>query len=300
MSDANAGAAAGAAAGQAAGAAGAGAGAAAGAAAGAGAAAAPAPAWHGLPETDAEGVAYIANKGWKAPADVIKSYQGAEKLIGKDPSQLLVMPRADDPAGFRAVFAKLGMPETPDKYEFAKPADGIAADASYEAFARGAFHEAGLTASMAKTLTAKHNEYVKSVIEQQTKDYNLSVETDKKALLAEWKGGHERMKNAAESAAKALGFTPEMIDGIEKTVGYAGTWKFFADLGKKMGEDNFVLGKDKGGQFAGSLTPAEAKVQAQAMERDPTTVAALKDVMHPQHKAMKAKRDELYKVMYPT
>jgi hypothetical protein len=262
---------------------------------------APAPAaeWHGIPATDAEGTAYIKNKGWTGPADVIKSYQGAEKLIGRDPNTLLAIPRADDPAGLRTALGKLGLPESADKYELPKPPEGLALDASYEKFARTAFHKAGLTASMAKTLTEEHHAYVTAVAAQQEKDYALSVAADKTALLNEWKGGHERMKNAAETAAKTLGFSPEMIDGIERSVGYAGTWKFLADLGKRMGEDGLVLGGDKGGDFTGTLTPAEAKAEWEKVKLDPNMMAALKDKNHPAHKSTKEKQTALFKVMYP-
>ena len=263
--------------------------------AGAGAAAA---AWHGVPATDADGLAYIANKGWKGPTDVINSYRGAEKLIGKDPGSLIPVPRADDPVGFRAAMQKLGLPETPDKYEFAKP-DGVPVDQTYERWARETFHKVGLPAAQVKALTAEHNAFVKATMDQQAKDYALAVDTDKKALLAEWKGGHERMYNAAKTAAKSLGFSPEMIDGIERTVGYAGTWKFFAELGKKMGEDGFVTGGDKSSSFNAQQTPAEAKAEWEKMKMDATAMAALKDRSHPGHASTKAKQAALFSVMYP-
>lgn len=274
--------------------------AAASAAASAAAASAAAASWHGVPETDVEGTAYIKNKGWQGPADVIKSYQGAEKLIGRDPSTLVTLPRADDPAGFRAVLSKLGLPESPDKYEFSPPGEGAKLDAGYEKWARDTFHKVGLTGEMAKTLTKEHNAFIAATLAQQATDYDLSVEADKKALLAEWKGGHERMMNAAQTAAKALGFTPEMIDGIEGAAGYAGTWKFFAQLGQKMGEDGFVTAGEGGKPgFGAQLTPAEAKTQWEAMKIDPTAIAALKDHQHPGHKAAKAKQTLLFGVMYP-
>ena len=277
----------------------AGAGAGAGAGTGDAGAGAPAAAWHGIPATDAEGLAYIANKGWKSGADAVKSYQGAEKLIGKDPSTLIALPRADDPAGFRAAMAKFGLPETPDKYEFAKPPEGMPVDAGYETWARGTFHEVGVPAPMVKALTAKHNEYVKGMLEQQAKDYAIQVAADKQALLSEWKGGHERMLNAAKTAAKSLSFTPEMIDGIEKTAGYAGTWKFFASLGQKMGEDGFAHSDGKGADFGAQMTPAEAKAEWEKMKLDLATVAALKDKMHPGYKAATAKKGSLFQIMYP-
>lgn len=256
------------------------------------------PAWHGLPETAAEDIAYINNKGWKGPADVVASYKNAEKLVGRDPSTLLVMPRADDPAGFRSVMQKLGLPETPDKYEFSAPPDGLKADDSYLTWARGTFHEIGLTAAQVKALSGKHNEYVAGVLAQQQKDYELSVTSDKAALLSEWGGGHERMMASAKHAASTLGFTPEMIDAMEKSVGYAGTYKFFADLGKKMGESKFVVGVDKPG-FEGQMTPAEAKVEHDSMKLDPNVRAALLDKNHPAHKAMVEKQNKLIAIMYP-
>lgn len=268
------------------------AGAAAGAAGAGGAAAAP---WHGL--TEPEAAAYVENKGWKTPADVVKSYQGAEKLIGRDPSTLIPLPRADDPAGARAVLAKLGLPESPDKYDFPKPTSGEV-DATYEKWARDTFHKIGLTGDMAKQLTAAHNEFITNALAQREKDYTQRVEADKSALLAEWRGGHERMMNLAQTAAKSLGFSSEMVDAIEQAVGYAGTMKFFAQLGAKLGEDTFVSPDGKP-RFNGALTPAEAKAEWDKMRLDPNTLAALKDVMHPAHKQVKEKQNELFKVMYP-
>ncbi len=257
------------------------------------------PAWHGLPETDAAGLAYIANKGWKSSADVVKSYQSAEKLIGRDPSALIALPKADDAVGLRSVMSKLGLPETPEKYEFAAPPSGLTIDATYEKWARGTFHEIGIPAPMAKALTAKHNEFVAQAQAQVAKDYELSVAADKKALLSEWKGGHERMLNAAKTAAKTLGFTPEMLDGIERTVGYAGTWKFMAALGVKMGEDGFATSGDQQKQFGAQQTPDEARGEWEKMKIDPTTVAALRDKNHPGYKAAAAKKNALFQIMYP-
>ena len=252
--------------------------------------------WHGI--NDPTEAAYVQNKGWQSPADVIKSYQGAEKLIGRDPNTLVALPRADDPAGFRAVMAKLGLPETPDKYEFAK-ADGLKADEGYVGWAKNTFHKVGMTAAQVKELTTEHNAYVAAQLKQQQTDYNLSVDADKKALLAEWRGGHERMMTAAKTAVNALGFTQPMIDAMERTVGYAATMKHFAELGQKLGESSFSSGSQKTSTFGPTLAPAEAKVEWEKMKADPVMVAALKDTQHPNHKSAKEKQTQLFAVMYP-
>lgn len=256
----------------------------------------PTPAWHGY--TDPADVQYVENKGWKSGADAAKAYRDAEKFIGRDPNTLLAMPRADDPAGLLAVFDKLGRPATADKYEFAKPPEGLTPDPSYEKFARATFHEIGLLPAQVKQLTEKHNAYVKSVMEQNEKDYQTAVETDKAALLAEWKNGHERMMGVAEAAAQTLGFTPEMMDAMERTVGYAGTYKFMADLGKKLGEPGFKIG-DGAAPVTGMLTPQEAKAEWDKLTLDQNFMSALKDKAHPGNAAAQAKQNQLYKVMYP-
>lgn len=271
-----------------------GAGGAGGAAAGGAGAAAP---WHGI--VDPEAAAYVTNKGWANPADMLRSYQGAEKLIGRDPSTLLVVPRHDDSAGLRAVYTKLGMPETADKYDLDAPKD-LALDPTYMAWAKTTFHKVGLTAAQAKALSAEHNAYIQNSTAQQVKDYAVSVAADKTTLMAEWRGGYERMMNSAQLAAKALGFTPAMIDAMETKLGYAGTMKAFAEMGKKLGEDSFAGGGDKNNRFSNTMTPAEAKSEWEAMKMNPDQIKALQDPMHPGNTAAKEKQKKLFSIIYPT
>lgn len=254
--------------------------------------------WHGI--ADPTVADYVKNKGWQGPADVVKSYMGAEKLIGRSPDQLLVMPRADDPDGMRQVFQKLGMPEKPDAYDMKL---GLPKDAKVdEGFAKGMqqiLHEANVTKSQADVLVGKYNAMLTAAAEQQAKDYELNVQADKAALLDEWKGGHDRMMAKAKAAAQTLGFTPEMIDGIEKTVGYAGTYKLLAEIGAKLGEDGLVTNGGKTPTFDGMLTPAEAKAEWDRMRSDTNIVSALKDPTHPRNKEYAARQKVLFGVMYP-
>jgi hypothetical protein len=213
---------------------------------------------------------------------------------------LLTIPRADDPAGFLSAMDKLGRPADAAKYEFAKPDAGMAIDQKYQDWARSTFHELGLPAQTVKALSGKHNEYIKGVLAQQEKDYNLSIETDKKALAAEWKDGAERMFAAAGAAARGLGFSPDVIDAIEREVGYGKTMKMFADLGKRMGEDNFVTSGDKSRSVGAGMTPDEAKGEWEAMKLDGNQMKALGDTQHPGHNGAKTKQASLFKIMFPT
>jgi hypothetical protein len=259
-----------------------------------GAASAP---WHGAADPDA--VAYVTAKGWKAPADVIKSYQNAEKLIGRDPNSLLVMPKEGDEAGFNDFYTKLGRPADAKGYDMKVNSDGLSLDPGYSEWAAGTFHKLGLSKKQGEALLASHNDYMRSTLAAQAKDYDLNVQADRTALQTEWRGGFERMMGAAQGAVRALDIPAEAIDGIERALGYAGTMKLFATIGGKLGEDKFVSADGKSAGFGNSMTPDEARQQLAQMKLDPATRSALTDAQHPAHKDTKAKWQKLHGVAFP-
>lgn len=249
--------------------------------------------------TEAADVSYIENKGWKSPADLYKSYRGAETLIGRDPNSLIAIPRADDPAGLRAAYAKLGMPAEASKYTIFAP-EGAQVNEGYANWARETFHKLGLSVAQGHELTKSYTEFSQKTANEATATYERSVAVDKGTLQREWGGGFERMMGAAKTAKNALGFTDQMVDALEMEIGYAGVMKFFAGLGQKLGEDSFVGSDNGGGQrFNGTMTPDEARQQWEAMKLDTTQMAALKDNSHPGHEGAKKKQTDLFKIMYP-
>jgi hypothetical protein len=244
-----------------------------------------------------ETAAYIQNKGWTDNASIVKSYQGAEKLIGRDPSSLVVLPKAGDTVAERALYQRLGMPESADKYDMrvGLPKEAVINEA-FTQRVQGAFHKAGLSSAQAAAVIGDYNAYAQQVQAQEQKDADLNYQSDKTALLREWGGGHERKINSAMTAATSLGFTKDMIDAVESKIGYAATMKHFATLGEKLGEANFHTGEVK---TPGVLTPAEAKAEIASIDLDPSQKAALLDKMHPQHNVVKAKRSSLFAIAYP-
>jgi hypothetical protein len=177
---------------------------------------------------------------------------------------------------------------------------GVTPDEGYQKWAKSAAHEAMMTAAQLKTFSKSHNEYVKSILDQQETDYKMNMESDKQQLMKEWRGGYERMMNAASTAAKSLGFTPEMIDAIERTSGFSGTMKFFANLGQKMGEHGFVTdGNKSSGSFSDGLTPEEAKAEWANLKMDDNFMKILGNKDHPGHKTAQEKQNKLFAIMYP-
>jgi hypothetical protein len=176
---------------------------------------------------------------------------------------------------------------------------GAKPDPNFSKTMQGILHKSNLTDTQAKTLVAEYNTLNTSLAEQAAKDYELNVQADKQALLDEWKGGHDRMMNRAKTAATTLGFTPELIDAIEKQVGYAGTYKLLAEIGSKLGEDTLIT-QSKNTDFGTQLTPDEAKSQLATARSDPNHRAALMDKNHPGHKMAQEKENKLFAIMFPS
>jgi len=233
---------------------------------------------------------------------VVKSYRGAEKLIGKNPDQVLTIPAQGDVDGWNGLYGRLGRPADAKEYNMLAGApEGAVADPDVQAHIGSLFHTAGLSKSQAETIAKGYNEFVAARQEQEIKDYNLNVQADKDALQQEWRGGFERKFGAAQMAVKALGLPQEAINGIESELGYANTIKLFAEIGAKLGEDKFVGGEGGGGRtsFDAQLTPEEAANQIAQMNLDPNVKAALLNKNHPAHKATVAKRSKLFAIAYP-
>jgi len=225
---------------------------------------------------------------------MIASHRSLEKLIGVDPKSVVRIPKAGDLEGQNAFYKQLGRPDTADKYDL-----GEGLDPAYAGAAKEFFHKAGLSNEQAKAVVAANNEYLAGMREQQAKDYQLGVEAGEQQLQNEWRGGYDRMINQATQTAKMLGFTAEMIDGLESKMGYADTLKFLANLGNKISEDSFVSADGGKKQFAGTLTPQEATREWDQLKLDQNFLKALMDGDNPGHKAARDKQTRLFQIMFP-
>jgi hypothetical protein len=64
---------------------------------------------------------------FKDPEAVFKYYENAARLVGVDKAEVLRLPKDPAAAEWADVYAKLGRPDTPDKYELKGP-DGLPPD----------------------------------------------------------------------------------------------------------------------------------------------------------------------------
>lgn len=213
---------------------------------------------------------FVQTKNFKDPTAVLDSYRNLEKLMGAPKERLLKLPeKADDPA-WGEVYSKLGRPADPKEYNFEVPQGG---DPKLADWAKGTFHKLNMPKSMADNLAKEWNAMAAQVEAQQKEAYDNHVAQDTQALKKEWGAAHDQNTKIAEKAFRALGFKPEVADGLEKVIGHAETMKLFHALGTKLGEDNFQIGTGSNQNFGGAMTPAQAKDRISALRADPGFVS---------------------------
>lgn len=289
------GAAAGGAAGAAAGAAG---GVASGAAAGAaasGAGAAAAFDWKATGGIDDLGLATVTAKGWKGPSDLLGSYVNLEKLVGAPPELVIKLPKDVTPESMAPVYDKLGRPKTAADYKLPVPAGDSGEFAKH---ASGWMHELGLSANQGVKLAEKWNAHFDGLAKTNLANYTKAVDADKVALRGEWGDKHDANHSLAQQAAVALGVTAEQVAALEKTMGYAGTHKFFQSIGSKMGEAEFVNGGGRRSDFGG-LTPESARAQITALKADKGYIAKFNHSDPIVRSEAQKEMERLNKVAYP-
>lgn len=224
------------------------------------AAAAPAaPDWLSGLSDDAKG--YVQNKGFKDPAAAIDSYRNLEKLMGVPKERLLKLPEKEDDPAWAEVHARLGKPATADEYKI----DGE--NKEFAKWAKGTFHELGLSKKQAETLFGKYNEFAQGITAKQSQAMAEQLQASEASLKKEWGAAYDQNLMTAKKAAMAFGLTEDVINKLESAMGYDGVMKFMQSVGSKVGEDSFVTSGQSARGF-GAMTPEQARNRIAALKQD--------------------------------
>jgi hypothetical protein len=209
---------------------------------------------------------YVQNKQWKEPAHVVESYRNLENLLGKQ-EHIVKIPENDDPVEWSKVHERLGRPATAKDYKFDIPKD--IGDEKFGEWAKGTFHELGISQKQAEKLVGKWNDYVRSSLNSQNEVYNADIAKQEVAIKKEWGAAYDQNVNIAKSAAHKFGMDAEKITKLESALGFAETVKLFHTIGSKLGEGSFVQGSGGSGNGFGVLSPAQARDRITALKSDP-------------------------------
>lgn len=229
----------------------------AGAATNAGQAAANQP-WY--PDTEKD---YVANKGWKGPADVVGSYKSLETLVGADKAgRTIVLPKDEkDAEGIKAFRAKLGVPEAADKYELPAPPGEGGPNLIKEA--SGWFLEAGIPKAAAQGIVQKWNTHMESLIKAQETEAQNQSARDVETLRGEWGANFDANAEFARRFLTAAGWDDAKMAKYERAFGSATMLKDFFQWGKAVAEPGFSTGGNEGGN---TFSPDKQRIQSQIQE----------------------------------
>lgn len=185
----------------------------------------------GLPEQflnnfKEENRTFISSKGYKSADDIVTALQAADNMVALPTEK-------STEEELNAFYAKLGRPTSADKYAF-----GIKEGESDE-FAKQiapALFAAGISQKQLNTILPKWNEIMTSTQEAQAKAMEEEFDKATEELKAEWGANYDANETLAKRATKAIGLTPEEVDGLVKAKGTAWVYKTMAKFGKALGD----------------------------------------------------------------
>jgi hypothetical protein len=228
----------------------------------------------------------------------------AQKMLGHDPKNLVVMPGPDDKEGQAKLFNRLGRPEKADGYKFEgiKFPEGRELKPEVMGRWRAGAHELGLTEKQATGVLALLGQEVAGGAQSDAAEIAASLEAATANLKTKLGAAYEPTKALAMDALRHYA-TPEFVQLLEnaKVDGIAlGDHPGFVDvmgkMGKQLSEDGLIGKRGAEGQ---QYSPAEAKQQIAALERDEQFTKSYRNKEAPGHKEAVAKMEGLYKQAYP-
>jgi len=209
-----------------------------------------APAWTAQLDKDLQGNERLTQ--FKTIGEMGKTFL---ELEGKSKNALFVPGEKATDEERAEFYAKLGRPESADKYSYTRPADlpdEIPYNAEVEAAYKQLFFKVGLSDAQAKEITETHLNLAKQGLEIQQKAEKEATEKAVNTLKDEWKGdAYKENSELAVRAFRELGGGAEAKAFIENTKvdgialgNHPMFLKIFANIGKKISDDSINSGRD--------------------------------------------------------
>jgi hypothetical protein len=243
-----------------------------------------------LPE-DIRGEASL--KLHKDVGSLAKSYISAQKMIGAD--KIPVPGKHSTPDEWKQIFAKLGLPESPDKYEV-KAQDGFNPELLGK-FKKMA-HEAGILPQQAEKVLEMYSEVNKNALETFQSQKKAKVAEKMGSLQKEWGEAFDQEMQTAVAGMNSWISEEEKAWMKENGLNTDPTFiKLMNKLGKAAGEGK-IKGGGTGGRMGGPIPPAEAQSKMQAIMGDMSHPYF--NAEHPGHKAAVDEMSKLSEYAYPS
>lgn len=239
---------------------------------------------------------YMKAKNYANPYEAARAAWNANQINKLSPEITAVLEGKATPEQENAFYAKLGRPESPDKYEFKYP-DGTKVDKDLETLGRSIFHSLG--ASPAKAQAAM-DMWEKAVAAKTA----ANAEADRKAnddALAEltktWGADLDKNRAAGERTMKALGLDAKFMEKIEGLIGSAVVVELLAKIGRKSDEGGFKGGGDTppgDPNNPDTMTPEQAAAKITQLRGDAEFNKKYETASHPEHATALALMEKLF------
>jgi hypothetical protein len=201
---------------------------------------------------------YLQNKGWdklnekEAVHEMFKSYRDAEKKLGIPADRVLRMPSQEDTQGWKTLYEKLGVPSTPDQYDFSalRQADGSPPPENF----LNTMRESAAANHLTKDAAAKIADSVLKLAEKERLDQShkatAEVALAHDALRVSWGANFETNKFVADRAAQMMGISTDALNALAAQTSYGTVMESLRKIGVSMGEAALVgnAGMAGGGQ----------------------------------------------------
>ena len=189
-----------------------------------------------------EDFSYISNKGFKTPADLLKSYRELEKAY----SSKVSIPKDGDKKGFDKLYMKLGMPQDVDGFDI----DFLEKDKELGNQFKQVCLENNILPQSAKAL---YDWYVKSRDEAENKiaqNWENDSIAEMKEMEQQWGNNAKRNMELMKRGIRMVSNDDDVIENMERALGTKKMMETFCRLGEAVSEDNPVA-------FGGQNSPKE-------------------------------------------
>jgi len=210
--------------------------------------------WNVAPEVGT----WMAEAGYKTPADFASSAWATKKLVGHDPANIIVKPKEGDGAARLAALRALGAPANAADYGLKAPEGG---DPKLAEWAGQAFAEAGIPKPEATAIFDKWNAKVAEINAAQADAAEAGRVEQFNAFKARVGDGFGRMAAEAREAAKLVDMTIEEEVALQNTFGPERAITMMAKLGAHRVETAFKGGDPaRAGMFGTTAEAAQAEI----------------------------------------
>lgn len=206
---------------------------------------------------------WLSKSGAKDWAGVASVAYSTKKLVGHDPSNIIVRPKEGDSQALRAVMRNLGAPEKGADYGFKVPEGG---DPKFAEWAGNTLAEIGIPKAQAAALFEAWNAYAAERSGALTAASDEKRASDFTAFKAKMGDGFGRVAAEAQAAMREAELTPEEGLAMESILGVERATTIMAKLGK-----HFVEAAFKGGEGGGSgfdVSPERAQAELDMLRSD--------------------------------